>query len=120
MDRVSDVNGKQPILSVIIDKERSRFHSMVFKIDEHEQGVISDTTVEKIRQLLKKAIPNIGEGEHEVFMNECTSLINLLYDVEDVEVELYAINAVKSVEDYEKLEGAILESAGVDLEILVR
>jgi hypothetical protein len=35
-------------------------------------------------------------------------------------VELYAINAVKSVENYEKIEDEILDSAGADLEILVR
>lgn len=120
MDRVSDVNGKQPILSVIIDRERSSFQNIVFKIEEHEQGIISDTTVEKIRHLLKEATPNIGEGEHESFMNEGTPLINLLYDAEDVGVELYVLNAVKSVENYEKFEEEILESAGVDLEILVR
>lgn len=120
MDRVSDINGKQPILSVIIDKEESTFENIVFKIEEHEQGIISDTTVEKIRHLLEEALPNIGEGEHEAFKNEGAPLLNLVYNVENVEVELYAINAVKSVENYEKIEDEILDSAGADLEILVR
>lgn len=120
MDRVSDANGKQPVLSVIIDKKRSSFDNIVFKIEEHEHGIISDATLEKIRNLLEKAIPNIGEGEHEAFKNEGTPLLNLLYNVEEVEVELYAINAVKSVEGYKKFENEILDSARVDLEILVR
>lgn len=120
MDRVSDTKGIQPILSVTIDKDNSIFNNIVFKIEEHEEGIISERTIEKIRHLLDSAISNIGEGEHEEFMNDGTPLINIVYDVEEVEVELYAINAVKSVENYEKLEDQILDSAAVDLEIMVR
>lgn len=120
MDRVSGANGKQPILSVTIDKEKSTFDNIAFKLEEHEEGIISDKTVEEIGRLLDKAVPNIGEGEHEAFIEENTPLVNLLYNVEDVGVDLYAINAVKSVEDYEKIESKILSSAEVDLEISVR
>jgi hypothetical protein len=120
LDRVSGENGEQPILSVFIDKEKSTFENKLCNIKEHEEGIISDSTVEKIRFLLEKALPNIRKEEYEVFIREESPIINIIYDVEDVSVNMNSINPIKNTEHYEKLEKEILKSAEVDLEIAVR
>jgi len=120
MDRVSDEKGEQPILSIIIDKEKATFENMLFKIEEKEQGIISDLTVGKINNLLEKSLQNITKEEYETFRSNGISLINLIYDVEEISVVLYAVEAIKSVENYNNLEKEIIKSASVDLEILVR
>jgi hypothetical protein len=120
LDRVSDEKGEQSILSVIIDKDKSSVDNILCKIEEHEEGIISGSTLEKVRLLLEKALPNINREEYDVFVSEGTSLIDIVYDVEDVGVGIYAVNPIKNVENYEKLEKEILKSAEVDLEITVR
>lgn len=120
MDRVSNENGEQPILSVLIDKEKSTFENKLCNIKEHEEGIISDSTAEKIRFLLEKALPSIGREEYDTLVREDSGIINIIYDVEDVSINMNSINSIKSTEDYEKLEKEILKSAEVDLEIAVR
>lgn len=120
MDRVSDEKGEQPILSVIIDKEKSTFQNILCKIEEKEQGIISDLTVGKINNLLEKTLQNITKEEYETLRSNGTPLINLIYDLEEINVVLYTVEAIKSVENYKKLEKEILKSASVDLEISIR
>lgn len=120
MDRVSGENGEQPILSVFIDKEKSTFENILCKIEEHEEGIISESTVEKIIFLLEKALPNIGREECDVLIKEGSPIINITYDVEEVSVYINSINSIRNTEHYNKLEKEILKSAEVDLEIAVR
>lgn len=119
MDRVSDGKGKQTILEIVVDKEKSTFENLAFKVVEHEQGIISDTTIKKIKALIDEIMYNINKTGQESIVKNDMAIITLIYDVENIAVNLEIANFIKDIENYHKITDKILRCAEMDLSISV-
>ncbi|MCY6369179.1 hypothetical protein [Clostridium ganghwense] len=115
-----DLNSEdiQPILVVGVDSEKSTFDNITFKVEEFEEGIISYLTIKEIEELLEEVIPYISEEEYNSFVKNNTSLLYLIYDIEEISVFLAASEVIERADNYKKREKKILQRAGVDFSIV--
>lgn len=114
-----DSDKIQPILVVGIDKEKSSFHNMVFKVEEIEEGIISYLTIKQIEELIKVVIPNINEEQYNSLVKSNTPLLYLIYDIQELSLFLACSEVIENMKNYKKMEKKILQRAGADFSILI-
>lgn len=114
-----DSDNVQPILVVGIDKEKSSYYNMVFKVEEIEEGIISYLTIKEIEELIQVVIPNISEKQYNSLVKSKTPLLYLIYDIQEISLFLDCSEVIKNVKNYEKMEKKILQHAGNDFSILI-
>ncbi|MCY6356114.1 hypothetical protein [Clostridium sp. ZS2-4] len=114
-----DSDNMQPVLVVGIDKEKSSFHNMVFKVEEIEEGIVSYLTIKEIEELIKVLIPNISQEQYNSLVKSSTPLLYLIYDIQELSLFLACSEVIENVKNYKKMEKNILQRAATDFSILI-